>query len=261
MPNHLHVPWSINALRAGKHVLCEKPIGLTAKEAATLVEARNGCGRQVLEAFMVRQHPQWLRAREIIESGRLGDLRLVQATLSYFNVDPHNVRNHAEMGGGALYDVGCYAIVLARFVFGTEPIRAIALIDHDPVLRTDRLTSGLVDFGSGRQLVFSSSTQLARFQKVELFGTRARLEVPVSVNAPQGQATEILLDGSGALDGSGVVREALPACDQYALQCDTAAQIFLGEIPPPHPIEDAIANMRVIDALLRSGNSGHWEAV
>jgi predicted dehydrogenase len=261
LPNHLHVPWAVKALEAGKHVLCEKPIGLSAEEATTLIDARNRSGKQVLEAFMVRQHPQWLRVRDLVRSGRIGEIRLVQTTMSFFNIDPANVRNRADIGGGALYDIGCYAVLLARFVFGAEPIRAVSLIDRDPKLGTDRLTSGIIDFGDGRQLAFSCSTQLIRYQHVQIFGTSGRIEVPVSLNAPQGGATSIFIDATGAADESGITEEELPACDQYTLQGDMAAQIFLGEMQAPYPIEDAVLNMRVIDALYRSAETESWERV
>ncbi|HEX2553503.1 MAG TPA: Gfo/Idh/MocA family oxidoreductase [Microvirga sp.] len=261
LPNQLHVPWAVKAMEAGKHVLCEKPIALDAAEAATLVAARDRTGRQVLEAFMVRQHPQWLKVRDLVGSGRIGEVRLVQTTLSYFNVDAGNVRNRVETGGGALYDIGCYAVLLARFVFGAEPVRAVAAIERDPAFGTDRLTTGIVDFGRDRHLAFSCSTQLVRFQRTQILGTQGRIEVPVSLNAPQGEATRIMVDATGAIDDSGVSVEALEPCDQYTLQGDLAAQVFLGEIEAPYPIEDAVLNMRVVDALYRSGRSGAWESV
>ncbi|MEJ1159286.1 Gfo/Idh/MocA family protein [Prosthecomicrobium sp. N25] len=261
LPNHLHVPWSVAALRAGKHVLCEKPIALTAAEAADLVTVRDETGRQVLEAFMVRQHPQWLRVRDLVRDGAIGDVRLVQTTLSYFNVDPANVRNKADIGGGALYDIGCYAVLLSRFVFGAEPRRAVSLVDRDPDMGTDRLTSGLVDFGEGRRLAFSTATQLVRAQRMEIFGTTGRIEVPVALNAPQDGTTTILVDIGGAIDGSGIRSETLPACDQYMLQAETAMRVFRGEEAAEFPIEDAVANMRVVDALYRSGANGSWQDV
>ncbi len=261
LPNHLHVPWALKALEAGKHVLCEKPIGLSAEEARALIDARDRSGRQVLEAFMVRQHPQWLRVQNLVRSRQIGDVRLVQTTMSFFNTDPNNVRNRADIGGGALYDIGCYAVLLARFVFGVEPTRAISLIDRDPNLRTDRLTSGIVDFGHGRQLCFSCSTQLIRHQHVQIFGTAGRIEVPVSLNAPPLETTRLFVDSTGAVDGSGITEEEFPACDQYTLQGDLAARIFLGEIPPPYPIEDAVLNMQVIDSLYRSAETERWEAI
>ena len=261
LPNHLHVPWSVKALEAGKHVLCEKPIALDAAEAGQLIAARDSSGKQVLEAFMVRQHPQWLRAREILRSGEIGPAKLVQTTLSYFNADPANVRNIAEIGGGALYDVGCYALQLGRFLFESEPIRAISLIDRDPEMKTDRLTSAILDFGAGRQLAFSTSTQLVPAQRTQIFGTTGRIEVPVSLNAPQGETTRLHVDTTGAIDGGGIRTETLAPCDQYTLQSAMAVRVFRGLETPEFPIEDAIANMRCIDAVYRSGLTGAWETI
>ncbi len=261
LPNHLHVEWSVKALEAGKHVLCEKPIALTAAEAERLVAARDASGRVVLEAFMVRQHPQWLRARELVRTGGIGAVSLVQATIAYMNRDPDNVRNQVDIGGGGLYDIGCYPVALARFLFGAEPTRVAALIDRDPTMKTDRLTSGLVDFGEGRQLVFSSATQLIPYQTVEILGDGGRIEVPIALNAPPNESTRVVVDRTGAFDGSGITVEIMPPCDQYGLQAELAMAIFRGEQPAEFPIEDAVANMRVVDALYRAGASGNWEAV
>lgn len=259
LPVHLHVDWSIRAMEAGKHVLVEKPIALSAEDAARLVEARERTGKQVLEAVMVRQHPQWLRVREIVASGEIGDLCLIQTTMSFFNDDPNNIRNIPEVGGGALYDIGCYAIFLSRFVFGAEPVRVVSLIDRDEKLGTDRLTGGLVDYGGGRQLSFACATQLARYQNVIIFGRTGRIEVPVSLNAPQGGTTTIMIDPKGDNEPSDFRHETLPACDQYTLQAETAARVFRGEIAPEFPIEDAVLSQRVVDALYRSGKTGAWE--
>ena len=261
LPIHLHVEWSVKAMEAGKHVLCEKPVALTAADAQTLVEARERTGKQVLEAVMVRQHPQWLRAREIVRSGTLGPLCLIQTTMGFFNDDPTNIRNRLEVGGGALYDIGCYAIYLSRFLFEADPVRVVSLIDRDPALGTDRLTGALVDFGDGRQLSFACSTQLTRFQTVFAFGHKGRLEVPVSLNAPQGGTTTILLDPKGENEPADLVTETIPACDQYTLQAETAARIFRGEIAAEFPIEDAVVNMRTIEALYRAAETGRWETV
>jgi predicted dehydrogenase len=260
LPNHLHVEWSVKAMEAGKHVLCEKPIALDAAEAERLLAARAATGREVLEAFMVRQHPQWILARDIVRRGELGRVGLVQATITYFNRDPANVRNKADIGGGGIYDIGCYAVVFGRYLFGTEPARVAALVDRDPAFGTDRLASGLVDFGEGRQLAFTVATQLVRYQTVTVLGETGRLAVPVALNAPPEDTMRVLVDRTGAFDGSGITVHEIPPVDQYGLQARLATEIFRGGTPE-FPIEDAVANMRVIDALYRAGASGAWEAV
>ena len=259
LPNHLHVPLTLAAAAAGKHVLCEKPIALTADEATAL---RAAAGKVLIaEAFMVRFHPQWLRARELLREGRIGTLRAVQMFFGYNNLDPANVRNKADIGGGGLYDIGCYAIVAGRFFFDAEPARGLALIDRDPSFRTDRLTSGLVDFGDGRRLDFTVSTQIAPYQRLQLCGSKGRIEIHIPVNAPQGAPTRISIDDCSSLEGTGITTETLPASDQYQLQGEAFSRAVRGEIALPYGIEDAIANMRVIDALFRSERSGRWEDV
>ena len=259
LPNHLHVPFTLAAAAAGKHVLCEKPIALTALEATQL---RAAAGKVLIaEAFMVRFHPQWLRARELVREGRIGTLRVVQMFLGYNNVDPANVRNKADIGGGGLYDIGCYAVVAGRFFLGAEPTRGIALIDRDPTFGTDRLSSALVDFGEGRRLDFSVSTQIAPHQRIQLCGTKGRIEIHVPINAPQGAKTRISIDDCSSVEGTGIVTETLPECDQYQLQGEAFSRAVRGEIELAYGVEDAIANMRVIDALFRSERSGQWEAV
>lgn len=258
LPNHLHVPLTLAAARAGKHVLCEKPIALNAEEAAQLREVAGKV--LVAEAFMVRFHPQWLRARELVREGRIGTLRAVQAFFAYDNPDPANIRNRADIGGGAIYDIGCYPIVAGRYFFEADPVRGIALIERDPVFRTDRLASALVDFGDGRRLDFTVSTRLAPHQRVELSGTKGRIEIPIPFNPAQGAATRILVDDCSSLEGTGIRVETLPESDQYELQGEAFSRAVRGEIALPFGVEDAIANMRVIEALFRSERSGAWEA-
>jgi predicted dehydrogenase len=259
LPNHLHVPLTLQAAAAGKHVLCEKPIALSADEAAALREAAG----QVLieEAFMVRHHPQWQRARELVRAGRIGSLRAVQVFFSYFNDDPSNIRNQAAIGGGALYDIGCYAILAGRYLFEAQPLRGIALVDRDPALGTDRTTSALLDFGAGRHLTFTVSTQSCRYQRVQAVGTRARLEVQIPFNAPRGGAMRIAIDDGGAVDGSGISTETLPPADQYRLEVEAFSRRVRGEPAPGWALDDALAQMRVIDALWRSERSGRWEDI
>lgn len=259
LPNHLHVEWTVKALEAGKDVLCEKPIALDAEEGRAIVEARDRTKRRVIEAFMVRYHPQWLRTRELVRSGTIGEIGAIQSAFLFTVLDPRNVRNKPELGGGALYDVGCYPIVTARYLFGTEPEKVIGLVNRDPVMGIDRLTSGLICFPGGGQLVFSSAMQLAAYQRVVILGSAGRIELHVPFTPSKDHACRILIDTGKALDGSSAVFEDFQPVDQYRLQCDQAARVFLGEAEQEFPIEDAIANMRVIDALYRSGKSGHWE--
>ena len=259
LPNHLHVPLTLKAAEAGKHVLCEKPIALTAAEAERLRAAADKV--LIMEAFMVRFHPQWQRAREWVRQGQVGTLRLVQMLFSYFNNDPGNIRNMAAIGGGGLYDIGCYAVVAGRFFFEAEPRRAIALVDRDPVFGTDRLTSALLDFGTGRHLDFTVSTQCVPFQRTQLCGSKGRIEIQIPVNAPQGAKTLLFADDGASLDGSSVRTETLPESDQYQLQAEAFSRAIRGEIPLPYGVEDAVLNMRAIDALFRSEQSGRWEEV
>jgi predicted dehydrogenase len=256
LPNHEHVPLTLAAARAGKHVLCEKPVALTATEAAQLREVADKV--HIMEAFMVRFHPQWLSVRERVRAGDLGDVRAIQSYFSYFNRDPHNVRNQADIGGGALYDIGCYPIVTARFLFGCEPKRVIAMVDRDPAFKTDRMVSALLDFGDGRRLDFTVSTQCVPYQRVQVCGTKKRIEVQIPFNAPLGGPTNVLTDDGSRLDLSSTVTETIPACDMYTLEIDAFSQAVRGTIPLPYGVEDAIANMRVIDALFASEQTGAW---
>ena len=249
LPNDLHVPWSIKAARAGKHVLCEKPIGMNAEEVPALIAARDAAGVKIGEAFMVRTHPQWLRAREAIRSGQIGELRAVSMLFTYFNRDPANIRNLARNGGGGLLDIGCYAIHLSRFAFGEEPLRAIGLLDLDPEFQTDRLASGILEFPSG-QSVFLCSTQLASYQRFHMLGTKGRIDVEVPCNAPPDAPTRISINNRV---------EEIAVCNQYTIQGELFSRAILENGPVPVPLEDALQNMRVIDAIFRSAKSGRWE--
>ncbi len=258
LPNHLHVPWTLKAAEAGKHVLCEKPIALSAAEARLLVEARDRTGVRIQEAFMVRTHPQWLAARELARSGRVGELRAIETFFSYFNRDPANIRNIHAAGGGALMDIGCYAVQVSRFVYGAEPRRVFAFVERDPEMKTDRLTSGVLDFGAGRA-TFTCSTQLVPHQRVELVGTRGRVEVEVPFNAPPDRPTRIFVDDGSALGGRDAEVIEFPVCDQYTVQGDLFSRAVREGTAQAVPLEDAVNNMAVIDALFRSAESGRWE--
>jgi predicted dehydrogenase len=258
LPNHLHVPWSVRCAEAGKHVLCEKPVALDASEARTLLAAQSRTGAKIGEAFMVRTHPQWLRTRELVRTGRIGDLRSSLGFFSYFNRDFANIRNVRDWGGGGLMDIGCYPINTSRFIFEQEPSRVMALIERDPNMGVDRLASGMLDFPSG-QSVFTCSTQLAAYQRMQFFGTQGRIEVEIPFNAPPDRPCRIFVDDASDLFGAGIQTETFPVCDQYTIQGDLFSQAIRGEGEVPVPIEDAIRNMAVIDALFRSAESGRWE--
>jgi predicted dehydrogenase len=258
LPNHLHVPWTARAAEAGKHVLCEKPISLSAEEARQLLSVRERTGVKIGEAFMVRTHPQWLRTREWIRSGRIGDLRSITGFFSYFNRDPQNVRNVYDYGGGALLDVGCYPVNTSRFMFGEEPQRALGLVERDPEWKVDRLTSAILQFPSG-QSIFTCSTQLVLYQRMQFLGTKGRIEIEIPFNAPPDTPCRIFLDDGRDVSGSGVREEYVEACDQYTIQGDAFSKAIRGRGEVPVGLEDAIANMSVIDAIFRSAESGVWE--
>ena len=259
LPNDMHVAWTLAAARAGKHVLCEKPFAMNAREAAQIREVAGQV--HIMEGFMVRFHPQWQRARELVRSGELGDLRAVQVFFSYNNQDAGNIRNRPENGGGALYDIGCYAIVAGRYLFGTEPVRAMSLVERDPLFKTDSTASGIVDFGGGKRLDFTVSTQSTPYQRVHAVGTQKRVEIEIPFNAPPNQETRIFIDDGKVLGTREAIMETLPACDQYTLQGDAFSRVVRGETPLPYGVDDAICNMRVIDALFASEKSGTWAPV
>jgi predicted dehydrogenase len=258
LPNHLHVPWSIRAAEAGKHVLCEKPIALSATEARALLGARDRTGVKIGEAFMVRAHPQWAKVRELIDAGRIGDMRLVVGHFSYYRRDFTDIRSKLDFGGGALMDIGCYPVMLTRWLFNAEPIEVNAQIERDPEMKVDRLVSGLLRFEKG-QASFTCSGQLVPHQRMNVFGTRARIEVEIPFNPPPDTAARIYVDGGGDLAGRDRETIELPIVDQYTLQGDRFSEAIRGVGDVPVGLDDAIRNMAVIDALFRSAETRRWE--
>lgn len=258
LPNHLHVPWSIKAAEAGKHVLCEKPLGVSVADAKALLEARDRTGVKIGEAFMVRTHPQWLRTRELIQSGRIGDLRAIMGAFSYFNRDPANVRNVLDWGGGGLLDIGCYPITTSRFILGEEPTRVIGLVERDPEFKTDRLASAILDFPSA-QVTFTCSMQMVPYQRMQFFGTKGRIEIEIPFNAPNDRPTRIFVDDGRDVFGTGITVESIPTCDQYTIQGDIFSRAIRGDGDVPVSLEDAVRNMAVIEAIFRSAETGRWE--
>lgn len=253
LPNHLHVPWSIKALEAGKHVLCEKPIGLTSQEAQQLIDAAKKYPRlKIMEAFMYRHHPQWQRTRQLVADGKIGELRTIHSVFSYSNTDPNNIRNRADTGGGGLMDIGCYCISLARFLFGAEPRRVLGIVEYDSVFGTDRLASGVLEFERGTS-TFTCSTQLAPYQRVNIFGTEGRIEIEIPFNAPPDRTCKLWHQV-----GRDISELVVDACDQYTIQGDLFARAVLDDGPVPTPLEDALANMRVIEAIKLSASRRAW---
>jgi len=258
LPNHLHVPWSTKAAEAGKHVLCEKPLSLTVREAKDLLRARDRCGVKIGEAFMVKTHPQWLRVRDLIGKGVVGKLRSIVGAFSYFNRDPKNVRNVPDWGGGGLMDIGCYPITTSRWIFGEEPLRVCGLSEADPEFGTDRLSSALMEFPSGHS-IFTCSTQLVPYQRMQFLGTEGRIEIKIPFNAPNDRPCEILIDNGKDVFGGGITQEAIPTCDQYTIQGDAFSKAIREGAEVPVPLEDSIANMAVIEAIFKSAETMRWE--
>jgi predicted dehydrogenase len=257
LPNHEHVPWAIRAAEAGKHVLVEKPVALEAREAAALLAVRDRTGVKIQEAFMIRAHPQWERAIDLVRSERIGGVRGVQVTFCYRNLDPANIRNIAAAGGGGLMDIGCYIIHASRWIFDAEPVRLTARMEIDPSFGVDRLTSMILDFGDGRQALGTCATQAEPSQWVHIISASGRIEIQIPFNAPPDRPCRIVVDDGTDIAGWGVEEIDLPAVDQYTIQGDRLSRAILDGTPQPLPLEDAVANMRVIDAV-RRGAAGQW---
>jgi predicted dehydrogenase len=256
LPNHLHAEWTIAAARAGKHVLCEKPLALTEAEAVPMVEACEAAGVRLMEAFMYRLHPSWVAVRELVTSGRIGDLRTVQSWFSYYNDDPENIRNRLETGGGALYDVGCYCVNLSRMLFDEEPSRVQATIRRDAVGGTDVLTSAILDFPGGGVATFTCSTRAEPDQRVHIAGTQGRISIGIPFNIPPDRPTEVFLTSGGEPPVAPATETlTFPVCDQYVVQAEGFASSILDGTPVPTPIDDALANLRTIEAVFAAAEA------
>jgi predicted dehydrogenase len=259
LPNHLHLPWSTRAAEMGKHVLCEKPIGLNLREALALIAVRDRTGVKMGEGFMVQNHPQWLRIVELVRAGRIGQLRSAVGTFSYFKLEAENIRNIREYGGGALFDIGCYAIKTARMVFGEEPVSVSAAVTRDARFGDiDMLTSAILEFPAGH-CVFTCSTQIAGQQSMRFFGTNGRIEAEIPFNPTPGGTSRVRIDDCRDLNGGGLVTEELPACDQYTIQGDLFSRAILDGGEVPVPLEDAARSMAVIDAVFLAAETGRRE--
>jgi predicted dehydrogenase len=255
LPNHLHVEWTIKAMQAGKHVLCEKPIGISSLEASKLYEeVQKYPHLKVMEAFMYRFHPQWQKVKSLIAEGMIGEVKTVHSFFTYFNIDPLNIRNNIEVAGGALMDIGCYCMSFPRFLFNAEPSRVVSMIDRDPVMKTDRLTSAMLDFGAGKTSTFTCSTQLMTYQRVHILGTKGHIEIEIPVNAPKDSSTKIWVRTK-----TGSEEIMIEAVDQYTIQAELFARSIIEDSPVPTNLMDAVNNMKVIDAIFESAKRNAWE--
>ena len=253
LPNHLHVLWSIKALEAGKHVLCEKPIALTAGEAQELLNASKKYPTlKIMEGFMYRHHPQWKKARELVFDGKIGRLQTIQSFFSYYNTDPSNVRNMVDIGGGGLMDIGCYSISLSRFIFDEEPRNICGLVEYDPQLKIDRISSGILEFEGGTS-TFTCSTQMSPYQRVNIFGTEGRIEIEIPFNAPPDSPCKMWHQKRDQIE-----EMSFPVCDQYTIQGDLFSKAILDNVDVPTPLEDGVANMKVIEAIIESSKTRSW---
>ena len=258
LPNNLHVEWTTKAVRAGKHVLCEKPIGMTLSEARLLLQARDETGKKIEEAFMVITNPQWVAVLDMIEAGQIGEVKSVQAHFSYNNQDLTNIRNIRETGGGGLMDIGCYLIFFSRLIFGAEPKKVVSLVETHPDTKTDTLTSALLEFPSGHA-TFTCSTRITPYQRVQIVGTKGRIEVQIPVNAPPDSPCKIFLDDGTDLTGRAIQTIEFETSDQYTIQGDLFSQSIRENREPILPLEESIKNMAVIEAVFRSAKTGQWE--
>jgi len=257
LPNHLHLEWTIAAARAGKHILCEKPLALTSADAERMVAAAKGAGVRLMEAFMYRLHPSWRAVRELVASGRIGRLQGVQSWFSYWNDDPANIRNRADAGGGALMDIGCYSINLSRMLFGAEPERVEASIVRDPAMGIDVVTSALLVFPGGGTATFTCSTRAETDQRVHIYGTEARISVGIPFNIPPDRETQVFLTHGGEPPvAPNTETLTFPVADPYGVEADAFAAAILDGTPLPTPASDAVANMRVIEQVFAAADRG-----
>ncbi len=256
LPNHMHVEWAIKALNAGKHVLCEKPIGFSSSAAERLLKVSQEKPQlKVMEAFMYRFHPQWQYVKELVDNKRIGEIKTIQSFFSYYNVDLNNIRNRKDAAGGAMMDIGCYCVSWSRLLFGKEPERVFGVVEYDPHSNIDRLSSGILQFSSGIS-TFTCSTQLMPYQRVNILGSDARIEIEIPVNAPPDKPVKVWVHSK-----TGSEEVVFDAIDQYIIQGDLFSQAILNNTGVPITLEDSINNMRVIEAVFESSEKNGWKSL
>jgi predicted dehydrogenase len=254
LPNNLHIKWAIKALEAGKHVLCEKPIGLNVADAEKLMEVSKKFPKlKIMEAFMYRFHPQWDMVKNLVDNGVLGEIKTIHSFFSYYNIDPNNIRNKIEVGGGALMDIGCYCISFPRYIFNAEPVRVLGIMDRDKKMGIDILSSGILDFSNGVTSTFTCSTQLMPYQRVNILGTKGRIEIHIPVNAPPDKPTQI---GLYTKEKEEIIE--IDAVNQYTIQGDVFSKVIIEDSEIPITLQDTINNMQVIDAFVKSSTQNKW---
>ena len=262
LPNHLHLEWTIAAARAGKHVLCEKPLAMTASDAATMVDACERAGVRLMEAFMYRLHPSWQAVRQLVASGRVGRIVTIQSWFSYFNDDPVNIRNIRSAGGGALFDIGCYNVNLSRMLIGQEPTRAHATVVRDPVMGIDVATSAMLEFPGDRTATFTCSTRAETDQRVHVYGTEGLITIGIPFNIPPDRPTEVYVTQGGDPPVAPATETlTFPSADPYSVEVDAFSAAILEGLPTPTPPVDAVANLRVMEAVFAAAEAGRSVAV
>jgi predicted dehydrogenase len=253
LPNHLHLEWSMAAAKAGKHILCEKPLALTADDAQRMVNVAANEGVRLMEAFMYRLHPSWEAVRQMVHSGRIGQVRSVDSFFSYYNDDPNNIRNQLDAGGGALYDIGCYCINLSRLLFDGEPTVISGAVHRDPATGVDVLSSALLEFPTGTA-TFTCATRIEPDQRVQVYGTKGRISIEIPFNIPPDRPTRVFVTAGGDPPVAPATETlTFDTADPYTVEGERFASAILDGLPTPVPPEDAVANLRVIEAVFSAG--------
>ena len=265
LPNPLHFEWAMRALQAGKHVLCEKPLCMSAGQVARLCAERDRSGRHIEEGFAFRNHPQWAKLDEIVSAGAIGEVRAVHATLAKQFLDPADVRNNLATGGGALYDLGSYAISACNRVFKRPPVRVVAALERDPAFGTDRLSSALLDYGD-RHAAFTVGTQAGSdawgtHQQFSVLGSRGWLRMNFAFAHARPTACQIEVGDASSVGSFPTASYTFEPVDHYLLQVERFSRRLLGHAVPSWPIEDALDTLRTLEALFASAREDGWQTV